>query len=54
MAWDCLIPATVVRSVRLLSGLQEINASSLMQINRSKNNLGNKFEVVTNTDELQL
>lgn len=54
MDWDCLLPATVVRSVRLLSDLQRSNASSLMLINRSENNLKNKFGVVTNTEELQL
>lgn len=54
MDWDCTISATVVRSVRLLSGSWGINESSLRQINRSRNNLENKFEVVTNTDELQM
>lgn len=48
-----MISATVVRNVRLLSGLWGINASSPRQINRSRNNLENKFEVVTHTDELQ-
>lgn len=54
MDWDCMISATVVRSVRLLSGLWGINAGNPRQIDRSRNNLENKFEVVINTDELQM